>query len=156
FHLLSEYRKASIPRRRLVMTFRRVTASGFDVNLRVCRAVLALFAVIATVLTISIAHAQTLTVLHTFQGAPDGREPLAGVIMDAPGILYGTTYGGGTNEVVFFYKVAHRGSGWVLSPLYSFQGGLDGSAPVAGVTRGPDGNLYGTASSGGQHHAGVV
>ena len=35
-------------------------------------------AVIAILLTISTAHAQTLTPLHTFNGRPDGRYPVAG------------------------------------------------------------------------------
>jgi uncharacterized repeat protein (TIGR03803 family) len=102
------------------------------------------------------AHAQTLSALHTFNGRPDGREPIAGVTMDAAGNLYGTTYYGGANDVGLVYKLAHKGSGWLLSPLYSFQGGHDGSGPVGGVTIGRDGNLYGTTSLGGQHGAGTV
>jgi uncharacterized repeat protein (TIGR03803 family) len=46
----------------------------------------------------------------------------------------------------------------VLSPLYNFQRGqgAGGYAPFAGVTIGSDGNLYGTASSGGPYDAGAV
>jgi uncharacterized repeat protein (TIGR03803 family) len=104
------------------------------------------------------AHAQTLTVLHTFNGKPDGREPIAGVTRDAAGNVYGTTYYGGTYDLGLVYKLAHKGSGWVLSPLYSFQRGqgAGGYAPVGGVTIGSDGNLYGTASSGGPYGAGTV
>ena len=40
-----------------------------------------------------------LTALHTFKGSPDGEEPIAGVIMDAEGNLYGTTYRGGTHNL---------------------------------------------------------
>ena len=97
-------------------------------------------------------RAQTFTVLHTFIDA----EPDAGVTMDAAGNLYGTTYSGGTNRVGLVYKLAHKGSGWVLSPLYSFQGGHDGSNPVGGITIGRDGNLYGTTVSGGRNDAGAV
>ncbi|MGA2373790.1 MAG: choice-of-anchor tandem repeat GloVer-containing protein [Candidatus Korobacteraceae bacterium] len=99
-----------------------------------------------------------MTVLHLFNGRPDGREPIAGVTMDAAGNLYGTTYYGGANDVGLVYKLAHRGSGWVLSPLYSFQQGqgAGGFAPIGGVTFGSDGNLYGTTSRGGQNDVGTV
>ena len=120
----------------------------FDINLRA-----ALFAI---ALTFSTARAQTLTVLHTFTGVPDGREPVAGLTMDAAGNLYGTTYYGGTHESGLVYKLARQGAGWILRPLYSFTGGDDGAQPIGGVTIGSDGSLYGTTSVGGQHSAGVV
>ena len=34
-------------------------------------------------------------VLHNFSGIPDGASPMAGLIWDAAGNLYGTTVGGG-------------------------------------------------------------
>jgi uncharacterized repeat protein (TIGR03803 family) len=118
-----------------------------------------LYSILAIIVALSpAAHAQTLTVLHTFNGAPDGREPIAGVTRDAAGNVYGTTYYGGTYDLGLVYKLAHKGSGWVLSPLYSFQRGqgAGGYAPVGGLTIGSDGNLYGTASLGGPYDAGTV
>ncbi len=53
-------------------------------------------------------------------------------------------YGCGT-----VFKLAHKGSGWVFTPLYNFQGGNDGAAPGARVIFGPDGTLYGTTTNGG-------
>jgi uncharacterized repeat protein (TIGR03803 family) len=139
------------------MAQQQIAASIFDINLRARKATLVALAVLVVVLTVvPTALAQTLTVLHLFNGRPDGDQPIAGVTMDAAGNLYGTTYYGGANGVGLVYKLAHRGSGWVLSSLYSFQGGHDGSAPVGGVTIGSDGNLYGTTSTGGQHGAGTV
>ena len=117
-------------------------------------ALLLLFA--TTILGVPQAHAQTFTVLHTFTGAPDGALPEAGVTMDAAGNLYGTTFHGGTNGVGLVYKLTHKRSGWVLSPLYSFQGGQDGYFPAAGVTIGRDGNLYGTTEVGGTAGDGTV
>jgi uncharacterized repeat protein (TIGR03803 family) len=78
--------------------------------------------------------------------------------MDAAGNLYGTTYYGGANDVGLVYKLAHRGTGWVLSPLYSFQQGqgAGGYAPVAGITIGSDGTLYGATTRGGPDDAGTV
>ena len=136
-----------------------IPVSIFDINLRARKATPVVLAVLMVALTVvPTVLAQTFTVLHTFNGRPDGREPIAGVTKDAAGNLYGTTYYGGANDVGLVYKLAHRGSGWVLSPLYSFQQAkaLDGSAPVGGVTIGSDGNLYGTATRGGPHDAGTV
>jgi len=138
------------------MIRQQIAARIFDISLRARKAALARFAVIATVLTISTAHAQTLTALHTFSGRPDGSDAIAGPAMDAAGNIYGTTAEGGTNGLGLVFKVAHKTGGWVFTPLYSFQGGNDGSNPYGGVAVGPDGNLYGTAAGGGQHGAGTV
>ena len=94
------------------------------------------------------AHAQTYTEIHSFSG-PDGIMPDAGVTMDRAGNLYGTTYSGGTTDRGTVFKLVHRNGGWILNPLYSFQGGNDGAFPVARVVFGPDGALYGTTSGGG-------
>jgi uncharacterized repeat protein (TIGR03803 family) len=97
------------------------------------------------------ALAQTLTELHDFLGT-EGANPTAGVTMDAAGNLYGTTQYGGTGGYGEVFKLVHRGSAWILNPLYNFpsyQSGDDGAEPYAGVTVGPDGNLYGTTIFGG-------
>jgi len=46
------------------------------------------------IVSITVAHCQTFTVLHTFQGN-DGAFPNGGLIADGAGNLYGTTSGGG-------------------------------------------------------------
>jgi hypothetical protein len=43
------------------------------------------------------ARAQTLTVLHNIAGSPDGQFPSTGLVQDASGNLYGTTYYGGSS-----------------------------------------------------------
>jgi uncharacterized repeat protein (TIGR03803 family) len=90
------------------------------------------------------------TVLYRFQGQPDGQQPQAGVVMDAAGNLYGTTYRGGyvglcngyqTNGCGTVFKVNKAGSETVL---YKFKDLSDGGFPTAGVIVDGKGNLYGT------------
>jgi len=90
------------------------------------------------------------TVLYNFSGGADGANPHVGVTLDSGGNIYGTAYAGGGGYGTAF-KLVHRGSGWVLNPLYSFKGkgANDGAGPDAGIVIGPDGILYGTTISGG-------
>src|ERR1019366_9655605 len=86
------------------------------------------------------AQAQTYQVIHNFTGGQDGAYPEAG-LTERGGNLYGTAYqGGGSNRGTVF-KLARNGSGWIFSPLYSFTGGTDGSAPIAAVVFGHDGTI---------------
>ncbi|MGB6679239.1 MAG: choice-of-anchor tandem repeat GloVer-containing protein [Terriglobales bacterium] len=89
-------------------------------------------------------------VLHIFVGSPnDGAYPLADLVFDGAGNLYGTTETGGSNTwygVVF--KLAPNSHGvWSESVLYSFAGHGQGMYPSALVFDG-EGNLYGTAYGG--------
>ena len=93
------------------------------------------------------------TVLYSFTGGADGGSPLAGVIRDSAGNLYGTTSGGGVSGAGVVFKIDTSGNETVL---YSFTGGADGGSPLAGVIRDSKGNLYGTTSGGGVSGAGVV
>ena len=97
------------------------------------------------------APAQTFTVLHTFTGGRDGAYPEAGLTMDGAGNFYGTSFGGPPSQSMYgtVYKLTHRDSGWVVSPLYSFQGGSDGEYPRSKIVFGPDGTLYGVTLEGG-------
>src|ERR1039457_3987576 len=93
------------------------------------------------------------TVLYSFTGGADGGYPVAGVIRDSAGNLYGTTYYGGTANAGVVYKLDTTGHETVL---YTFTGGADGGFPWSGVIRGSAGNLYGTTLGGGRAGAGVV
>lgn len=99
----------------------------------------------------------TESVLYAFTGGTDGGIPYSGVIIDASGNLYGTTYQGGTGSNCqggqsgcgTVFKLTHSGSTWTESVLYSFSGGMDGGSPAAGVVFDEAGNLYGTTQFGG-------
>ena len=100
------------------------------------------------------AQAQTYSVLHSFEGPPtDGSVPVAGLIRDSAGNLYGTTASGGASNAGVVFKVDTTGAETVL---YSFTGGADGSGPSAGLIRNSAGTLYGTTSDGGTSGRGVV
>lgn len=100
------------------------------------------------------------TILHTFAGQQpngDGAEPYGGVVLDANGNLFGTTFTGGQYNYGTIYEIAKSGKQYVETILYSFDGGLDGANPYY-VTPVLDksGNLYGTAAYGGLYGNGVV
>ncbi|MGC2110369.1 MAG: choice-of-anchor tandem repeat GloVer-containing protein [Candidatus Korobacteraceae bacterium] len=78
--------------------------------------------------------------LHDFNGAADGFYPTSALTLDNAGRLYGTT------QVAF--QLSHRGSGWLFTPLYTFQGVPDGLFPNQ-LTVAANGALYGTTSEGG-------
>jgi uncharacterized repeat protein (TIGR03803 family) len=80
----------------------------------------------------------------------DGAAPQAGLVADKSGMLYGTTYGGGTNSYGTVFEL-NPVTG-VLTTLYSFcnlANCTDGDHPYAGVVFGKGGALYGTTNAGG-------
>lgn len=119
---------------------------AFHVSLRHTGFVLAI--VLAHALSTAPALGQTLAVLHDFTGAGDGGNPDAGLTVDAAGNLYGNASIGGAGHGLVF-KLTHKNSAWILTPLYVFQGGNDGAMPFGGLSFGPDGALYGTTQYGG-------
>jgi len=130
--------------RRLILgLYRRVAGAALA---------LAIALVLAVVVTGS-AQAQTYSVLYSFTGGADGGYPLASLVPDTKGNLYGTTsergaYGAGT-----VFKVATNRQ---LIVLYSFTGGADGANPYGGLVQDPQGNLYGTTNGGGAYGVGTV
>jgi len=107
-------------------------------------------------LTPSCYAADKLKVLHRFTGA-NGSTPLAGLVFDTAGNLYGTTtyggdlscsgYGGAGCGTVFKLSKDPDGT-WTESVLHKFSG-ADGVMPEAGLIFDAAGNLYGTTSYGG-------
>jgi uncharacterized repeat protein (TIGR03803 family) len=103
-------------------------------------------------------------VLHKFAlNGKDGKLPLAGLILDVAGNLYGTTYIGGAYGYGVVFRLSPNGDGsWAESVVHSFTAGADGGFPWAGLVFDQAGNLYGTTGGGGNsscsfdHGCGVV
>lgn len=88
------------------------------------------------------------TVLYNFAAnLRDGFEPVAGVIMDKAGNLYGTTVGGGSNIGGTVFKVTQAGQETVLYAFNATE--TEGYKPEAPVALDKLGNLYGTTLKGG-------
>jgi uncharacterized repeat protein (TIGR03803 family) len=88
--------------------------------------------------------------LHSFTGGEDGANPVGGVIFDTKGNLYGTTQIGGAFGYGVVFELSPSDSGqWKERVLHAFTGGIDGAYPDASMVFDASGNLYGTASSGG-------
>ncbi len=93
------------------------------------------------------------SVLHSFGGTKrDGANPVAGLIGDKQGNLYGTTLYGGAHNMGTVYRLNRRGK---FTVLHSFKG-IDGENPFAGLVLDRAGALYGTATLGGVSGAGAV
>ena len=92
-------------------------------------------------------------VIYSFTNIGDGATPVAGLVFDAAGNLYGTAEGGGTATNcgcgVVFQLSKDTGGIWTQKVLYSFVAGSDGAYPSANVILDSVGNLYGTTYAGG-------
>jgi len=92
-------------------------------------------------------------VLYRFQAGNDGTEPKSGLIADASGNLYGTTfYGGGPEDVGTIFQLTpptSPGGAWTETLLHSFSDLLGGWDPWAGLVFDKSANIYGTAWLGG-------
>jgi len=107
----------------------------------------------------------TETVLYSFQDSDDGNpddgsSPNGGLIFDAAGNLYGTTYTGGAYGIhqygTVFELTPKHGGGWTEKVLHSFGSGTDGQNPSASLVFDTHGNLYGTTYAGGAYQDGTV
>lgn len=96
----------------------------------------------------------TYRVIHVFQDKPDGALPYAGVIRDAAGNLYGTTFSGGSSpqDIGVVFKIDTSGNETIL---YNFSG-PDGADPAAPLFEDSNGNFYGTTYYGGLNSQGTL
>jgi uncharacterized repeat protein (TIGR03803 family) len=106
-------------------------------------------------LTSTPSGALTEKVIYSFIGNPGendpgagGSEPTGGLLLDAAGNIFGTTFAGGnatcrgqTCGTVF--ELSPTAGGWTETTLYAFNGN-DGGQPNGGLVSDSEGNLYGT------------
>jgi uncharacterized repeat protein (TIGR03803 family) len=103
----------------------------------------------------------TQSVLYNFTGKNDGDHPIAGLIFDQAGNLYGTAAEGGSKGCaggcgVVFELISNGNGSYSESVLHIFVGGAsDGDAPTAGLVFDQAGNLYGTTDDGGKSNGPV-
>ena len=100
----------------------------------------------ATLLATVAWAASTTKLIYSFGGNGDGEYTDTELVMDSSGNLYGTSVQGGTFGGGTVFQVTPAG---VHTVLYDFTGGADGGEPYKGVTLDANGNLYGTAVTGG-------
>ena len=87
----------------------------------------------------------TVEIFARLGGTPDGYNPRSVPIQGADDNFYGTTEAGGPSNCGTIYRLSADGT---LTTIYSFKDDGDGANPSAGLTLGPDGNLYGTTPRG--------
>jgi uncharacterized repeat protein (TIGR03803 family) len=82
------------------------------------------------------------TVLYSFAGSPDAANPIAGLIWDASGNLYGTSYNGGTNNIGTVWELSPNGSGGWTETVVASLSEID-----AGLTINSAGDIFGTTNN---------
>jgi uncharacterized repeat protein (TIGR03803 family) len=83
----------------------------------------------------------------------NGSSPLAGLILDAKGNLWGTASAGGTDGDGTVFKLRPAGKSWSSTVLHDFTGSPDGSRPSASLIFDAAGNLFGTTEQSGTGQA---
>jgi uncharacterized repeat protein (TIGR03803 family) len=98
----------------------------------------------------------SFSVIHDFHNtSSDGLAPLAGLLLDGSGMLYGTATSGGSGQYGTVFKLKTDGSGYAV--LHSFAAGKsDGSNPNSSLVEDSAGFLYGTTLHGGPSGLGTV
>jgi len=101
-------------------------------------------------------YADTPTTLVSFNRS-NGANPHGGLIADANGNLFGTTYDGGGSDGGTVFEIAKTDTGYADTPttLVSFNGS-NGFYPHAGLIADANGNLFGTTVGGGVSRYGTV
>jgi uncharacterized repeat protein (TIGR03803 family) len=90
------------------------------------------------------------TVLHVFTGTNgDGANPRAELLQASDGLLYGTTYAGGSSNLGTVFKLDTNGNNFAVLASFTLTNGVNGRQPYAGLVEGTNGMLYGLTFTGG-------
>lgn len=99
----------------------------------------------------------TETNIYDFQGGTDGKSPIAGLMIDSSGNLYGATSDGGSGGGGTIFELTSSGNGYTYKLLYSFSGQQGNNCgPWGTLTMDASGNLYGTTYCDGPNLGGSV
>jgi len=91
---------------------------------------------------------------YSFDCGDGGGAPIGPLLQASDGNFYGTTEGGGKDQLGTIFRIT---ADWTFTTLYSFKKiNNDGLNPACGLTQGTDGNLYGTTSGGGTASSGTI
>jgi uncharacterized repeat protein (TIGR03803 family) len=94
------------------------------------------------------------TTLYPFVGGYGG--PYNKLTFDAAGNLYGIANGDGADGFGSVWKLSPSNGTWTLTDLHDFTNGSDGGEPYGQVAVDSNGDVFGTAVTGGSHGQGVV
>ena len=90
-----------------------------------------------------LAQATAYYTLYSFKGDPDGAQPKGAVVIGKGGVLYGTTFLGGTSRLgTIFELTPTKAVPWKETVLHNFSG-PDGQYPESALVFGSTGALYG-------------
>ena len=99
------------------------------------------------------------TVIYTFQNTTDGQAPVASLVLDASGNLYGSTTKGGSPSAGggTIFELSPSGDSWTFQTLYTFsRDKVYNCGPFGALAMDSAGNLYGTTSCNGATNQGNV
>lgn len=107
--------------------------------------------------------AWTENIIYTFSDPSKGNNPIGPLVIGPSGSFFGAAQFGGTGctvqqgcGLVFELVPPSAGGGWKETTIWAFQGGADGSNPMAGVVAGKSGVIYGTTTGGGAFNKGTA
>jgi uncharacterized repeat protein (TIGR03803 family) len=102
----------------------------------------------------------TETLLYSFGGnaqfGPNGSTPVAGVVLDLSGNIFGTTKAGGVKNAGTVYELALGAKGVYKEHIVFSFNGTNGSQPKSSLAFDKAGYLYGTTFIGGKYAKGAV
>ena len=98
----------------------------------------------------------TIMAVHDFDVNTEGAYPVAGLVFDTSGRLYGTTTLGGASNAGTVFEWFYESGAWQFKVIYTFAGGHDGQAPAGDLIFDAAGDLYGTTPYGGEFGQGTV